>query len=225
MKAAVWAHELRRVGWVGLFAPPAAIGLGVVFSALALVMGMDGQVDKIQRGTISFLWLGAGLAAAALTGGDAALELQLSLPGRFTVTMGRRLALALGWSAVVSAALAAYLVGAGKTLGLGEGDVQLQWLAPSAFLAGLGAASRALTRSAGAAAGLVGVAWIFFNTVPDPIQNLPWVRPWLLAYPLDPSHPAGWYANRALLVALAAAGVAVAFWLLRRPERLLGDET
>lgn len=224
MRSGVWAHEARRVGWVGLFAPPAAIALAVAFSVLAEALRMDGQVDKIQRGTLSFLWLGAGLAAAMLTGGDAALELQLSLPGRFAATVGRRLALALVWSAVVSAALAAYLVAAGKDLGLGEWNEQLQWLAPSAFLAGLGAISRALTRSAGAAAGLVGIAWIFSITVPNPIANLPWVRPWLLAYPVDPAHPAGWYANRALLAVLAGVGVAVAFWLLGRPERLLGDE-
>jgi hypothetical protein len=224
MTRAIWSHELRRVGWVGLFAPPAAIALAAVFSVLAQTLHMAGQVDKIQRGAISFLWLGAGLAAAALTGTDAALELHLSLPGRFAVTVGRRLVLAMCWSAVVSAALVAYLVGTGRDLGLGEWNMDLQWLAPSAFLAGLGSAARALTGSTGAAAGLVGIVWIFFSALPNSVAHLWWVQPWLLDYPVDLANPAGYLANRALLAGLAGVGFAIALWRLRRPEVLLGEE-
>jgi hypothetical protein len=209
---------------VGLFAPPAAFVLAVLFSALAVALRMGDQVDKIERGGIAFLWLGAGLAAAALAGGDAALELQLTLPAPFPATVARRLALALVWSAALSAAGAAYLVAAGKDLGVGEWNMQLTWLAPSAFLAGLGALGRAATRSAGAAAGLVGIVWIFFNTLPNAIGDLPWVKPWLLQYPVDLAHPDGWYANRAVLAGAACLATVAAFRLLVRPERLLGDE-
>jgi hypothetical protein len=36
--------------------------------------------------------------------------------------------------------------------------------------------------------------------------------------------PDGYYVNRALLVGLGCAAIAIAFWRLRRPEVLLGEE-
>jgi hypothetical protein len=224
MTRAAWAHELRRVGWIGLFAPPAAIFLGVAFTLLSMALGMTAHLDGIQRGTLGFLELGAGLAAASLTGADAALELQLSLPPRYLSTVGRRLALALAWSTLVSAALAQYLTATGRDLGLGPGNEELMWLAPAVFLVGLGAAGRVATGSLGAAAGAVGIVWIFFQTLPNSVAGIPWARIWLLNYPVDPAHPQAYYANRALLAGVGLLLVGLAFWRLRRPERLMGDE-
>jgi hypothetical protein len=225
MTRPAWAHELRRVGWIGLLAPPAAIVLGIVFTVLSLAMGMTAHLDGIQRGTLGFLELGAGLAAASLTGADAAVELQLSLPVRYRSTVARRLTLALAWSALVSAALGAYLTATARDLGLGLWNDELMWLAPAVLLIGLGSAGRAATGSLGAAAGAVGIVWIFFQTLPNSVADIPWVRIWLLNYPVDVAHPQAYYANRALLVAVGLVLVGLAFWRLRRPERLMGDET
>lgn len=224
MTRAAWAHELRRVGWIGLFAPPAAIALGAAFTLLSIAMGITAHLDGIQRGTLGFLELGAGLAAASLTGADAALELQLSLPPRYLSTIARRLALALGWAALVSATLGAYLTATARDFGLGPWNEQLMWLAPAVLLVGLGAAGRAAAGSVGAAAGAVGIVWVFFQTLPNSFADIAWVRLLLLNYPVDLVHPQAYYANRALLAGVGLLLAGLAFWGLRRPERLMGEE-
>lgn len=224
MTPAVWQHELRRIGWIGLFGPPAAVALGAAFSAGAALLHMGAQVSGIQRGMLDFLWLSAGLSAAALAGADPALELQLSLPTRFRVTVGRRLAIALAWLAVVAAALAGYLVLSGRDLGIGGWNEQLTWLAPCAVMAGLGALGRVVFRSSAASFGLIGVVWIFFEIVPPSMAQLAAVKPLLLRYPIVLASPDGWYLNRALLIGVAIVAAIAAHLVLGRPDRLLEAE-
>lgn len=224
MTWAGWRQELRRIGWVGLYGPLAAVALGAVFSVGAALLHMGGQINGIQRGMLDFLWLSAGLSAAALAGEDRALELQLSLPTPFRVTVGRRLTIALVWLAVVAAALAGYLAVSGRDLRIGAWNEQLAWLAPCAVMAAVGALARVTLRSSPASFGLIGVVWIFFEILPPSMARLALVRPWLLRYPIVLASPEGWYLNRALLVGIALAAALGAHLALGRPDRLLeGD--
>ncbi len=100
--------------------------------------------------------LAAGVGAASLVGRDPAVELQLTLPTAYRATILRRLAASTGWVAVVALTVVLGAVATGwwdrwpgaHTPLAG----QLTWLAPTAFLAGLGLLVGALAGSAALAA-------------------------------------------------------------------------
>lgn len=210
----LWRYEVRRAGWVSLLGPPIAIAVGVT---AALVNPQPGETTtaRILFGAVEMaVPLAAGVACASLVGRDPAVELQLTAPTPYRITLLRRAAVTLGWTAAVAALAAAALIATGWWVRWPDhrGPLvgQLTWVAPTVGLSGVGFAAGAGFRSPAAAGALVTTLWAvqqFFADLAQ--QHLPGRLLYLFATTRG-AVPGDWVANRLALLGAGAALVACA---------------
>jgi hypothetical protein len=218
----LWRYELRRAGWTALLTPPVAT------AALVLVALLDGgaATDRSLLAALEMAMpLAAGVGTASLVGRDPAAELQLTVPTGYRSTLLRRLAVTLGWAALLAVLVVGVLVTAGwwpQSRGVLSG--QLVWLAPTVCLGGLGFLAGAAFRSPAAAGGLVATCWIVEQVFPGLLQDHEWSRLLYLFASTRGTVPEDWTANRLTLVATALAFGTLGWLLLGRAERLLRGE-
>lgn len=225
MSWSLWRYELRRLGRGVLLGPLLALAALGLLAALAMRAGLGQQIDRILSEALDVLPVIGGLAAAGIVVDDPALELQLSLPTTFRLTMLRRLALALGWTSLIGLTCAVTLAASGRLAWpISPLEDQLIWLAPLLWLAGLGAALSLALGATAAGSSLVGMVWVLELAMGAGLAQVPALRPVLLFLRYDPAIATDWLANRLTLLALAAVGLGSAAWLLGRPERLLRGE-
>jgi hypothetical protein len=221
-------YELRRVGLAGLLTP---LVIMLTFSGFGLLMRANGvSPDRSTRAVVAGLEIGVatatGLIAATLVASDSLLELQLSLPSRYRTTFARRLALMLGWSALVGigTTLVVRLIGH-ELAPVSLLAQQLVWLAPLACFTGLGALLTLVLRSRGGAAAAIAGIWITETLFGKVFGATGWLQPVFL---FATSYSAGkpyWLSNRLDLIALGLIFGALALtWLKRNPSILLGGE-
>jgi len=218
----LWRYEVRRAGWTALLTPPVALAALVL---LALLDGGSATDRSLVLALEMALPLAAGVGAASLIGHDPAVELQLTVPTGYRSTLLRRLAVTLGWTALLAVLVVAGLVVTGRwPADHGPLPGQLVWLAPTLCLAGLGLLAGAAFRRPAAATGLVATVWIVEQIFADPVQDHTWSRLLYLFATTRGTVPADWTANRLTLLAAAVAFGGVAWALLGRAERLLHGE-
>jgi hypothetical protein len=224
---ALWRYEARRAGWAALLGPPIAVAVGVA-AALANPLPGDATTARILLGTLEMaVPLAAGVGCASLVGRDRAVELQLAAPTQYRVTLLRRMAVTLGWAAVVAGLTAAVLIATGwwARWPANHGPVagQLTWVAPTVGLGAVGFAAGAVFRSPAAAGALVTTLWAvqqFFADLAQ--QHLPGRLLYLFATTRG-AVPGDWTGNRLALLAAGATLVALALVVLARSERLIGE--
>ncbi|GFJ96132.1 hypothetical protein Prum_097740 [Phytohabitans rumicis] len=225
----MWRHEVRRTGRAALLAPPLVAGLVV---AVTLANGTAGAESEAMRNLFNSVEMAmplvAGIGAASLIGRDPAAELHLTLPTPYRATLVRRLAIAVGWTALVAVLIVAVLVVTGWWARWPEAHGafvgQLVWLAPTLWLAAAGFLAGAVFRGPAPASGLVAVLWILQQLFAGGWQEHQWSRLLYLFATTRGTVPGDWLANRLTLV---ATGVALGYagWLLvGRAERLIGEE-
>ncbi len=223
----LWRYEARRAGWVALLGPPTAVAVGVA-AALANPLPGDATTARILLGTLEMaVPLAAGVGCASLVGRDPAVEVQLAAPTPYRFTLLRRMAVTLGWAAVVAGLMAAVLIASGwwARWPANHGPVtgQLTWVAPTLALGALGFAASAVSRSPGAAGALVTTVWAIQQFFADLAQqHLPGRLLYLFATTRG-AVPDDWTGNRLTLLGAAAALVALALVVLARSERLIGE--
>jgi hypothetical protein len=211
-----------------LAVPPAV----AVLAAAVITMTRDSaSAYRLVPGALeTLLPLAAGVATVSAISRDSARELQLSLPASYRVTLASRAALVLAAVAASGIALTATVIAAGAWRGSpGVLAAQLVWLAPTAFLAAVGAAVCMFAGSGGLGAAAVGALWLAEVGEPALFVGRAWQPLFLFAngrVPGAPFHsaagatPAWWHDRIALcLAALALAGVAAC--LAGNPDRLL----
>lgn len=224
----LWRHEARRAGWAAGLGPPIAVVLGVA-AALANPLPGDTTTARILLGALEMaVPLAAAVACASLVGRDPAVELQLSAPTSYRVTLLRRMAVTLGWTAVVAAASAAVLIATGWwgrwPANHGTLAGQLTWIAPTLGLSGLGFAAGAVLRSPAAAGAVVTTVWAIQQFFADLAQqHLPGRLLYLFATTRG-TVPGDWTANRLALLGAGAAFTGLALLVLGRSERLMREE-
>ena len=224
----LWRYEARRAGWVALLGPPIAAALGVA-AALANPLPGDESTARILLGGLEMaVPLAAGIACASLVGRDPAVEVQLTAPTQYRVTLLRRMAVTLGWAAVVAGLTAVVLIATGwwarGPANHGPCAGQLTWLAPTAGLGAVGFAAGAVFRSPAAAGALVASLWTVQQFFADLVQeHLPGRLLYLFATTRG-AVPGDWTANRLALLGTAATLVALALVVLAHKERLIGEE-
>ncbi|TQS43764.1 hypothetical protein [Cryptosporangium phraense] len=223
----LWQYEARRAGWAALLGPPLAIALGVA-AALANPLESDSSTARVLLGTLEMaIPLAAGVACASLVGHDAAIELQLTSPTRYRVTLVRRMVVTLGWSAALALGTAVVLIVTGwwARWPQNHGAVvgQLTWVAPTLGLSGLGFALAALFRSAAAAGALVTTIWAIQQFFAGASQLGPGRLLYLFATTRGAA-PDDWTANRLTLLGAAAVFITLAVVVLGRSERLIREE-
>jgi hypothetical protein len=224
----LWRYEARRAGWATLLGPPIAIALGTA-AALANPQPGDTTTARILLGALEMaIPLAAGVACASLVGRDPAVELQLTAPTPYRVTLLRRMAVTLGWAGLSAALMAAVLIATGWWARWPDNHGalvgQLTWLAPTLGLSGVGFAAGAVFRSPAAAGALVTTLWAVQQFFGDVAQQH---RPGRLLYLFATTRgavPGDWTANRLSLLGAAAALIALALVVLGRSERLIGQE-
>lgn len=224
----LWQYEARRAGWAALLGPPIAIALGIT-AALANPQQSDMNTARILLGTLEMaIPLAAGVACASLVGRDPAVELQLTSPTPYRVTLLRRMAVTLGWTAAFALPMAVVLIATGWwdrwPANHGALAGQLTWVAPTVGLSGLGFAAGAVFRSPAAAGALVTTLWAIQQFFADVAQQSGPGRLLYLFATTRGTAPDDWTANRLTLVGSAAALMALAVAVLGRSERLLSEE-
>jgi hypothetical protein len=218
MNRELWAYELGRIGWPALVGPPLALLAMTSLGALAAATGNAPQVNRILSASLDVLPLVAGIAAANAVSGDAAIELQLSLPTPFRLTVLRRLALAVGWTATLGVT---HRLVWPTSLAAG----QLIWLVRVAWMTGLGAVLTLGLRGVAIGSGLAGVVWVVEASLSSFFESSPERAGLWLFLRFTPDQSTAWYWNRLELAAFAVALVALACWLLGHTERLLHHES
>ncbi|MDQ7904393.1 hypothetical protein RB614_07635 [Phytohabitans sp. ZYX-F-186] len=218
----LWRYEVRRAGWAALLTPPVATAALLL---LALLDGGDDTDRTLLAALEMVLPLAAGVGAASLVGRDPAVELQLTVPTSYRSTLLRRLAVTLGWAALLAVLVAGILLATGgMPQERGALSGQLVWLAPTVWLGGLGFLAGAAFRSPAAAGGLVTTWWIVQQVFPGLLQGRDWSRTLYLFETTRGAVPEGWAANRLTLVATALVLAGLGWALLGRAERLLREE-
>jgi len=156
-----WRYEVRLCGWRTVLGPLLALAALAVFAVL-ISFSAAREVNPILSFGLDLLPLVAGIAAASAVSGDGLVELQLSLPTSFRLTVVRRLVVALGWPILLTLigtlglSLTQRLVWPVAATGYTPLDV-LIWLPPLLWLAGCGAAVTLGLRNIAAATGAVGL--------------------------------------------------------------------
>lgn len=224
----LWRYERRHTGWTALLAPPTTVAAIILLA----VLNPQSTDTATARTLLSALEMGvplaAGIGAAALVGRDPAVELHLSLPTPYRVTLVRRLVITLGWAAVVALLVAGALLVTGwwARWPANHGPLvgQLTWLAPTCCLGAIGFLAAVALRGPGAAGGVVATLWIFEQIFADVVQEDRWSR---LLYPFATTRgavAADWAENRITLMTVALVLAVLAWLLLGRTERLVhGD--
>ncbi|HEY2670635.1 MAG TPA: hypothetical protein VGJ07_09700 [Rugosimonospora sp.] len=225
---ALLRYDARRVGRWLLLAPVLLTAAVAAGGALVARSPHDGTVPHALLFAVEMaIPLAAGVGVASAVGRDPAVELQLTMPVAYRITVFRRCALTAAASCLVAIAVCGALVVTGwwarwpRTHGVLLG--QLTWVAPVCWLAGLGLAAGAALRSPAAAAAVAAAPWLADQVLPDQVQAHHWSR-LLYLFATTEGRDADWEPNRLVLLGSSVALVTVAWILLGRPERLLGGE-
>jgi hypothetical protein len=223
-----WRYEVRRTGLAVLGVPPVMAVLAAVVSVMT--QGTSDAYRIVPGSVETLLPLAAGVTVAAAIGRDNARELQLSLPARYPATLARRAGLVLAVVAVSGCLLTVTVIAAGAwRTSPGPLAAQLVWLAPTAFLSGLGAAVCLLTASGALGAAAVGMLWLAEVSKPGLFVGRAWQPLFLFANGRVPGAPfhsasgvtAAWWHDRVAVCIAAVAISCVAAALARSQERLL----
>jgi hypothetical protein len=215
-------HDLRRAGAAALLVPPGVLAAG------ALLVGLTSRTGGSRETVVAivleaFVPLGAGVAAGSVVAAEQAVELQVSVPARVATTVLRRVLLVLGWTAAWAAVAAAGVHAAGwwRPDG-GLAAVELGWLAPAAALAGIAVAGSTVSSGAGPPTALVAGVWFGQETRAGWFAGHRWAQPlYLFPHTRDVVAADRLVANRIVLMAIGAAGLAAGWLLLHAEERLL----
>lgn len=203
--------EMKRVGPQGLAAPLLTAAVIAVVGVIARAAG-QASPEVVGLATVRIssivLPLAIGFAAVTVVVREQLVELQLSLPTDYAVTVLRRLFLLLIGSLVIAGcAIAALRAGGAWYHPAPLLIAPIVPVAPGLLLGGVGAIAALLTRS-GAAAGVCVLA------------------AWILQTQLFSRFGDDWLANRTAMIVVgllvAVPGVVLA---CRIPERLLGGNS
>lgn len=224
VNAALWRHEIGRVGWVGWSAPFAAVVVAVAFATLANASGTPRPyvAGVLLTGLEAFVPLAVGLVAVTAIARDVGRELHLALPRSYLATLGRRVAVVAGSGAVASITFWVALLGTGWWSGPGPATATLVWLAPTLALAGLALLVATLGRSVVIATTTVAALWVGQQIYAASMAASAWGRPFLLFLTSRVGTPDGWLTNRIVLSLAGLAMVAATAGLIHR--RLLDEE-
>lgn len=217
-------YELRVTGMLTLLIPVFVLS---IYIGLALLVGFGNATHRITGNLLAAsletgLSLAAGLIAATVTTQDAAIELQLSMPAPYQLTITRRMLLLICWSALLGISTTVGLeIFAPWALKKPFGESQWLWLAPMLWFAGTGAIIALLTHSRSASASILGGVWLGELLLSQYFFTTPWAQPWFLFATLYFPSASFWFINRLTLSGAGVLLLAAVWFLLRDSDRRL----
>lgn len=231
-------YELKLMGKKVTLTP---ILVMVGFTALAILLHYlkTDPSRTLSAALEMILPLLAGVVISAVTSQDQAIELQLTVPRKYHLTVMRRLAIILGWTAIVTLISSVIIVL--LNLGFIPQDTpawtnplpflvgQLTWIATLLWYVAAGLVLGLLTRSRAASAALLCGIWIVEIIFKDLFAASAWLKPvflfpttlYALAGPLPQAVFNTWLDNRFEVLATGLVLLPIGWLLLRSPERLL----
>ena len=233
-------YELKLMGKKVILTPIlVVVGFGLVALFLHYIHS-DGIRDRFLSASLEMILpLAAGVIVATIVGQEPALELQLTMPIKYSKTVVQRLGLVAGWSicvALLSSVLIARLDLSYTTEMIGSTLPeqiqfligQLAWFAPLCWCAGFGLCIALLSRSRAACAAILSAIWVFEVFFKDFLGGIVPFRP-LLLFPttlyrltrIPSTLYSLWLANRLEVVVTALAFLLIGLLLLRQSEGLL----
>jgi hypothetical protein len=224
MRRGVLWYEMRELGPIALLTPLLVVAGIALFAAIMALVGTQGeQIATLLTQSMELLFpLAIGTVAATAVAADPGVEWQLTMPTPYRVTIFRRLAIMLAWSALVAFGDVAVLRIVGRWIVPKPFIVsQLMWLSPMLFFAALGAVLALLVRNRSASAGLVGGVWIVEVLFHGYLLDRAWARPWFSFATTWAAGENFWLSNRLTLIGLAVALFGIVATLLRQSEMLL----
>ena len=229
-------YELRLMGR-RVILTPVLVMLGFALFAVLLEYLKVAPARFLSGGLEMIVPIATGAVVGTIIMHDPALELQLTLPRRYTRTSLLRLALIAGW-AVVVALLSTAIISALHQVYMFQPQhawaepvqflVQsLAWFATLLWCVGLGFCFSLLLRSRSAAGALLAGIWIAEIFFKDEIFL--WLRPFslfptTLVYPpvvLPQQYITMWFTNRIEVLATGVALIGIGWLLLHNTESLL----
>lgn len=228
MRRGVLWYEMRELGVIALLTPLFVVaGIALFAGMMTLGGAQSGQVSKVLARSMEILFpLAAGTVAATVVTSDPGVEWQLTMPTPYRVTVFRRLAIVLVWSALVAFGDVLVLRIIGRWIVPRPFIAsQLMWFAPMVSFAALGALLALLVRNRSASAGLIGGIWIIEVLFHSYLLNQAWSRPWFAFATTWAAGENFWLSNRLTLIGLACVlFVGVAALLEQREMLLTGGE-
>ena len=231
-------YELKLMGKRVILTPILVMVGFALFAALIYYLHTD-PARFLSAGLEMILPLMAGVVVSTITSQDPAIEIQLTVPKKYHLTVMRRLLLIAGWAALVALLSSSVLA----TVGLGFTPEhipslaaplqfitgQLTWLAPLLWFVALGLCLAPLIRSRAATAALLSGIWIIETIWKDYFAYYDWLHPVFLfptttlplVGPLPQVYYTLWLSNRFELIGTALVLLPIGWLLLHNPEGLL----
>jgi hypothetical protein len=227
-RRALLRHEVRVLGpW--LFALP--VSVACLFAVTVAMMWLRQAhhpdiTNVIMAGVEGAVPLVVGIGAATIVSYDPAVELQLTVPTPYRVTMVRRLVMFLVWSSLVETAAVAVLAGFWPwtlTKGGLEGYL-FTWLAPLLWFGAWGAVLTLLLRSRAASVAILGVVWVVELLFHGLLAAYGWTRALYVFATMFNAAGSFWSLNRLELLATALILFALVWFYLHNSEWCLRGE-
>lgn len=224
MRRGVLWYEMRELGVIALLTPLFVVaGIALVAAMMTLGGAQADQVTKVLTRSMEILFpLAAGTVAATIVAADPGVEWQLTMPTPYPVTVFRRLAIVLVWSALVACGNVGVLRIIGRWIVPKPFIVsQLAWLSPMLSFAALGAVLALIVRNRSASAGIIGGVWIVEVLAHGYLLDHAWTRPWFSFATTWAAGENFWLSNRLTLIGLAVVLFGIVATLLQQSEMLL----
>lgn len=231
-------YELRLMG-KRVFLIPILVMVGFALFAGLLSYIHTTPARFLSAGLEMILPLMAGMVVATITSQDLAIELQLTMPVKYHLTVMLRLFLIAACSvciAFISSSILAILglqfipeqvppLSAPLQFLIGE----LTWFAPLLWFVAIGLCLAMLIRSRSATVALLSGIWIIETLFKGYFAANSWLQPVFLfpttllpmAGPQPPAYYNLWLSNRFELIATALVLLPIGWLLLHNPEGLL----
>jgi hypothetical protein len=228
----IW-YELRILGrWVILI-PPLIVPTFVLLGGILTIMQVGHfRISQVLTGSLEMvLPLAAGLLTTTIVSYDPAIELQMTLPKTYRITAFVRLGLIIAWTsclALFCSVLVYHLRFWRVPLQVENWKVlpqflivQLTWIAPLCWFAGVGFTIALLLRSRSASSALLGGIWMIEAIYYGYFVYIDWLKPLFLFPTTLAPGISFWLSNRIELLTTAIVLLLLDWFMMRNSEKLL----
>lgn len=226
-------YELRIMGKRVILTPILIMAGFALLAGLLMIIHADKlRISQVLTASLEMLLpLAAGVIVATITTHDTAIELQLTMPRRYPITVFWRLSLIVGWIGCIALLSSVFIFhlkfwrvpSLGRSWGVLPQFLvgQLTWLAPLFWFVAVGLCLALLIRSRSASGALVGGIWIVETIFYGFFAYTDWLRPvFLFSTTLAPSINF-WLTNRIELLSTALMLLPLGWLLLHNSEALI----
>ena len=228
----IW-YELRIMGrWVILIPPLIILTFALLGAILTIMQVSHLRISQVLTASLEMvLPLTAGLLTTTIVSYDTAIELQMTMPKTYRMTVFVRLSLIIFWTGCLTLFSSVFVyhlrfwrvpsqVETWKVLPqflIG----QLTWIAPLFWFVGVGFSLALLIRSRSASSALLGGIWMIEAIFYGYFAIIDWLKPLFLFPTTLAPGISFWLSNRIELLITALVLLLLDWFMLQNTEKLL----